>query len=215
VAAADTGRIPPGSIVFNSTVKDYRGDAVVRETRYQVYNKDREKSLVKTIFPERQSGRKLLMDNDNLWFYTPDIKRPTRVSMQQKLTGEVANGDLARTNFSGDYGAKLVGIEDKGGQKNMHLALTANHKGVTYSKIDYWVTVKDVLPLRAIFYAVSGKKLKTAEYTNVQTVLGKKCVTVTTFTDALDTSRRSILTYSNFERTTIPASLLSKEGLSE
>ncbi len=215
VIKADEGRMPPGNITFQSSVEDFENGTSVRETRYKVLNKGGEKSLVETIFPERQAGRKLLMDEDNLWFYTPDIKRPARVSMQQKLTGEVANGDLARTNFSGDYEASLGGKETVGGKETYRLNLKAKNTGVTYSKIDYWVGVKDRLPMKAVFYAVSGKVLKSAEYTEVKNVLGKKCVTKTVFTDFIDKGRRSILIYSGHKRSKFTSATFSKEALGD
>jgi outer membrane lipoprotein-sorting protein len=215
VLKADAGRLPPGSITFMSSVEDFENGSSVRETKYKVLNKGREKSLVETVFPERQAGRKLLMDDDNLWFYTPDIKRPARVSMQQKLTGEVANGDLARTNFSGDYDAVLAGKEKAGGKEAYKLHLKAKNSGVTYSKIDYWVGVKDNLPIKAVFYAVSGKVLKEAQYSDVKNVLGRKCVTKTTFTDFVDKGRKSVLKYSGHKRSKFSNATFSKESLSE
>lgn len=215
VYKADEGRMPPGLVVFTSSVKDLENGSEVRETRFRVHNKSREKSLVETIYPERQKGRKLLMDNENLWFSTPDVKRPVKVSMQQRLTGEVANGDLARTNFSGDYSAKLVGKETVNGKEVLRLALKAKRSGVTYSKIDYWVRDGDYIPIKAIFYAVSGKPLKSAQYTDIRNMLGKNVITKTVFTDALDKGRKSILVYSNHNFADVPDSFFSKESLGE
>lgn len=215
VQRADAGRVPPGSITFLSQVEDFENGERVRETRYKVLNKGREKSLVLTTYPERHAGRKLLMDDENLWFYTPDIKKPARVSMQQKLTGEVANGDMARTNFAGDYDATMAGKEKVGGQEAFKLHLKAKRENVTYSKIDYWIGVKSMLPVKAVFYAVSGKVLKEAEYTGVKMVMGKKCVTKTIFTDFIDKGRKSVLLYSGHKKSSFSNSTFSKESLSE
>jgi outer membrane lipoprotein-sorting protein len=73
-------------ISFVAEVQDFKG-ANVQTSKYKVFNKGTKMSLVETIFPERQTGRKLLMKDEDLWLFTPDIKRPTRVSMQQRLTG--------------------------------------------------------------------------------------------------------------------------------
>lgn len=215
VRDADEGRVPPGAIVFISHVEDYEDGRLERESSFKVLNKDRQASLVETLQPERQRGRKLLMDNDNLWYYTPDLRKPARVSLQQRLTGEVANGDLARTNFSGDYSARLVGRDKINGRDTYKLELAAKQKSVTYSRIDYWISVQGRLPVKAVFYAVSGKVLKTAEYTGVKNVLGKKCVTKTVFVDALDKGKKSVLTYSSHRPGRFPASVFNKEGLSE
>jgi outer membrane lipoprotein-sorting protein len=215
VAKADDVRMPDGTIVFISHVQDFENNSLVHEAKYQVYNKGREKSLVETIFPDRQKGRKLLMDGNNLWFTTPDVKRPARVSMQQKLTGEVANGDLARTNYSGDYSATLAGQEMVNGQDSYKLALTSKHSGVTYAKIDYWISKKGFVPLKAVFYAVSGKVLKRAEFSDLKKVLGQKCITKTVFEDALDKSHKSVLIYKDHKRKSLSDSVFSKESLGD
>ena len=48
------------------------------------------------------------MKGHDLWIFLPTVSQPVRLSMSQRLTGQVANGDLARANFAGDYTAKLL-----------------------------------------------------------------------------------------------------------
>ena len=108
IRAADLARFPEGDVSCTVLVKDYQGKELLRENTYQVFSRGADESLVQTISPERLKGHKLLMKEDDLWLYTPDTKRPTRVSLQQKLTGEVANGDLSRTRFAKDYRVGFV-----------------------------------------------------------------------------------------------------------
>ena len=213
VRKADQRRLPTGSVAFKATVKDYEEESLARETSYQVRVNSADSSLVETVYPERQRGRKLLMEKDNLWLYTPDVRRAARVSMQQRLSGEVANGDLARTNFSGDYSAKLIGKKKIGGDDVYHLDLRARRDNVTYSRIEYWVRVSDLLPVKAVFFAVSGKPLKTGVYLEPKTILGKRCITKVMFSDAVDKKRKSVLTYSSIQRERFPAGMFSKESL--
>lgn len=215
VEKADEGRMPFPEMSFLAIAKDFEKGKLAHETRYQVLNKGREASLVTTIFPERQKDRKLLMKGNDLWLYTPDIKRAARVSMQQKLTGEISNGDLARTNYSGDYDAKLIGMETIKGKKAYHLDLKSKHSGVTYSRIEYWVQKDDHLPIKAVFYAVSGKVLKTGQYLDATDVLGKKCITKLHIIDALNTDRQSVLTYTKHKRVKISESDFNKERLGD
>jgi outer membrane lipoprotein-sorting protein len=216
VAKADERRLPKGTLSFNVSVSDFEGkDGEGRKTKYKVLNKSSVASLVETTFPERQQGRKLLMEDDSLWFYTPDIRRAARVSMQQKLTGEIANGDLSRTNLAGDYNAKLIGVKSINGVEAYHLDLRAKSSSVTYSRLEYWVSKADFTPIKTVFYAVSGKVLKTGTFSEVKTILGQKCVTKVTVRDALDPKRYSIMVYANHQRERLPASVFSKESLGE
>jgi len=213
---SDAGKMPPGeSLSFKATVKEFKEQDLVKETRYEVLTKGRENSLVSTTYPERQQGRKLLMEGDNMWIYTPDIRRPARISPNQKLTGEVSNGDIARTDFYNDYTPKLLGIEDFNGHKIYHLDLLAKRKDVTYPRIEYWVTAQDFLPLKAVFYSFGGKVLKTGYYSSVKVVMGHKCVTQLKIIDALAPSHYSIMSYNSHKKVRVPDRLLAKESLDD
>jgi hypothetical protein len=92
------------------------------------------------------------------------------------MSGQASNGDIAATNYAGDYEAELAGTENIDGEECHVLNLAAKHKRATYDKIRYWVSVKRVVGLKAEFYSVSGKLLKTArfEYGNTIEHEGKR-----------------------------------------
>ena len=215
VLKADEGRIPPGPMTIQIRIEDFEKEEKIHETKYKTYvGADLAYSMVDTLFPERSQGRKLLMDHDNLWLFTPDVKRAVRVSMQQRLTGEISNGDLSRTNFAGDYDAELLGKEQMEGHDCYHLMLKAKRPSVTYAKVEYWVTTDDFLPVKSIFFALSGKPIKSGFYSEPKMVMGHKRVSVTKFYNAIDKKRYSVLTYSDHKKATIPQSFFSKERLS-
>jgi outer membrane lipoprotein-sorting protein len=216
VAAADEARLPNKDVRFEVQVEDRRGSKTISSVRYLVKARAGGKqSLVDTLAPPRQIGRKLLMKDDDLWFYTPSVKRPTRVNMAQRLTGEVANGDIARTNFAEDYDATLVGHEQINGKKAAKLNLKAKRPSVTYSKILYWVT-DDASPgpVKAEFFAKSGKLLKRAHYDEMRPVLGKPRATRVTIEDAIQPTRQSVMTYSKHKLENFDGSIFNKDNLS-
>ena len=71
------------------------------------------------------------MTGYDMWIFTPNIKRPVRISLEQKLTGEVANGDIARTNFSEDYTPEIQSEENIGAVKAWKLNLKSKDKKTT------------------------------------------------------------------------------------
>ncbi len=125
-------------------------------------------SLVRFTSPSRMRGQMMLMRDRNMWFIRPGLRKPVAISPRQRLTGAASNGDIASTNYAGDYEAVLLAEEDAAGRPCYLLELTANNKGVTYDKIKYWISKSDGLGQRAEYYTVSGKLFKKAsfEYTN-------------------------------------------------
>lgn len=59
----------------------------------------------------------MLSDWYDLWFYTPDLRRPIPISRSQRLIGQISNGDVIVTNFEYSYDSTLEG-EEVCGDKN-------------------------------------------------------------------------------------------------
>lgn len=180
---------------------------------YEVSFKDVNASLTNQTEPERSRGRKLLMKDYDIWLYTPNIKKPVRISLEQKLTGEVSNGDIARTNYAEDYDAKLVSVEKVGKNEFYKLELTAKNKKVTYGRIEYLVSKKDYAPTEATFFALSGKPLKKAEFSDFKNVQGVSRSTKMVISDYLQSSKKSTLVFSDHKEEKFSDSLFNKDRL--
>ena len=180
---------------------------------YRVLSKGNENSVVMTLEPASERGQILLMKGRDLWIFMPEISQPIRLSMSQRLTGQVANGDLARANFSGDYIATLLRTDVIDGEKYHVLELVGVDKGVTYHKVLYWVRQSNFWPYRAEFYSVSGRLLKTARYENYQMLLGKQRPTRLVMEDALRKDEQSVLDYSDMKLRDLPDKIFTKDYL--
>ena len=124
--------------------------------------------LAETVSPPKLKGRKILMLDRNMWFIKPGLRKPVPISPRQKLMGGASNGDLASTNYSGDYEVASVTHETLGDESCYVFDLTATNKKTTYDRIRYWISEKRLLGIKAEFFTVSGKMFKTAifEYDN-------------------------------------------------
>lgn len=121
-------------------------------------------SLAETLEPARFKGSKLLQVARSMWLTRPGLAKPIPISPRQRMSGQAANGDIAATNYAGDYAAQLSGTEALDGEPCHVLELTARHPRATYERIRYWVSVRRGVGLKAEFYSVSGKLLKTARF---------------------------------------------------
>lgn len=210
---AEAIRSPEGDISFSVQAKDYISGKLSRTTIYKVFSKPPNYSMVETTFPERMQGRKLLMKENGLWLYLPTINRPTRVSFQQKLTGEVSNGDIARTSFYDDYNAELLGFGKLKKKTCYRLSLTAKNNEVTYRRVLMWVERGTFRPLKAEFFAISGKLLKTGDFSGFKPVLGKSRPTRLEIRDALQPGLSTQLQYDRFKRESLSESFFNKDSM--
>lgn len=213
LAAADAIRFPRDSFQTEITVTNYR-DGKVDETRlYRVLSRGNENTIVLTVEPAAERGQALLMRGRDLWIYMPSVSQPIRLSLSQRLTGQVANGDLARANFAGDYNASLLREDTLNDRKVRVLELSAAAKGVTYDKVNYWIDAQDNRPLRAEFFARSGRLLKTMQYEEFAELAGTQRPTRLVIDDALKEGRRSVLTYNNMALRELPEHVFTRDYL--
>ena len=194
---------------FNVTVVDQDNKKEI----YHVSFKDVNSTLSEQTEPERARGRKLLMRDYDIWLFTPNIKKALRISLEQKLTGQVSNGDIARTNYAEDYDAKLLGIIKLNNMEYYKLDLKAKNNKVTYGKIEYIVSKKDYSPVEAIFFALSGKPLKRAKFSDFKSISGMSRSTKMVIQDYLQKEKVSTMTFSEHKAETFSESLFNKERL--
>jgi outer membrane lipoprotein-sorting protein len=125
-------------------------------------------SLADTLAPANVKGQKLLMQDRNMWFSKPGLSKAVPISPRQKLMGNAANGDIASTNYAGDYKITHTSEDEVKGEPCLLLELQAVDSRATYDRIKYWISKERLVGLKAEFYTVSGKMFKTAtfEYNN-------------------------------------------------
>lgn len=213
VTKADEIRFPRDSFQTEIEVQNF-SDGQPGETRkFRILSRGNENTIVLTLEPVSERGQALLMRGRDLWIFMPSVSQPVRLSLAQRLTGQVANGDLARANFAGDYTPVLTGTEKLDGINAQVLDLTAVDRGVTYAKVRYWVSEKDGRPLKAEFFALSGRLLKTCRYEEFRELAGRVRPTRLIMEDALRKGEISVLSYSNMVLQDLPERLFTREYL--
>ncbi|THF63670.1 outer membrane lipoprotein-sorting protein [Pseudothauera nasutitermitis] len=213
VARADEIRFPRESFQTDITVRNFSDGQPGDQRVYRVLSRGNENTIVLTMEPASERGQALLMRGRDLWIFMPSVSQPVRLSLAQRLTGQVANGDLARANFAGDYNPVLSGTEEIDGQPCHVLELTATERSVTYARVRYWVRQDDARPVKAEFYALSGRLLKTCAYLDFQEMAGRVRPTRLVMTDALKAGESSELTYADMNLRDLPERMFTREYL--
>lgn len=152
----------PG-IVWTIRLESRDGDRQLEPQRLEVRATD-DASVAETLEPARFRGGKILQVGRNMWITKTGLSKPVPVSPRQRMTGQAANGDIAATNYVADYQPTLAGQETVDGEDCHVLELAARHKRATYDRVRYWVSRARGVAVRAEFYSLSGKLLKTARF---------------------------------------------------
>jgi outer membrane lipoprotein-sorting protein len=213
VEKADQIRFPAESFEVDVEVTNLSDGQVSDRRKYKVLSKGNENTIVQVVEPASDRGQVLLMRGRDLWVFMPNISQPVRLSLSQRLTGQVANGDLARANFTGDYRPRLLRTERVDGFDCHVLELTAVDRGVTYARVLYWVRQANNYPVKAEFFSVSERLLKTSRYENFKTHGGRVRPTRLVLQDALKKGDESILDYSDLKLRDLPDRMFTKEYL--
>jgi outer membrane lipoprotein-sorting protein len=196
VEKADRIRFPEESFQVDVAIANSNGGQVTDTRQYRVLSKGNENSIVMVMEPAVDRGQIMLMKGRDLWIFLPNVSQPVRLSLAQRLTGQVANGDIARANFSGDYTPKVLRTEKIDGEEHYVLELTAVDRTVAYHRVLYWVKQKNFYPHKAEFYSLSDRLLKSARYENFQQLAGRPRPTRIVMQDALRKGEESVLDYS-------------------
>lgn len=213
VEKADQVRFPSEGFQVDIVINSSQADKQAESRKYRVLSKGNENTVVMVTEPASERGQIILMKGRDLWVFMPEVSQPVRISLAQRLTGQVANGDLARANFAGDYNPKVLREEAIDGENYLVMELVAVDRSVTYQKVVYWVNQKSAWPLKAEFYSLSNRLLKKCSYENFQTLAGKMRPTRLVMEDALRGNEKSTLEYSEMRLRDLPDKIFTKDYL--
>jgi outer membrane lipoprotein-sorting protein len=208
LARSDAYRNPLSSFSIDVELTSFE-KAKSTSSRFRVYGKGSERSVVEFLAPAADKGKYLLMLRDAMWIYLPSASRPIRISPLQRLMGQASNGDVARTSFSVDYNAS--GVTEDG--SNWVVALDAKDPSLSYKRVLLWIDRTSYEPQRADFYVASGKLLKRAHYRQMGTMSGRRTITEIEIEDLLRAGNRTVMRYSNLVARENPDGMFSRDGL--
>ena len=196
------------TLVKVTSLKHNRAPSVAT---YEVMIKGRGNTVIKTLTPPIDRGRVLLMLGRDMWAFLPDVSKPLRISLRERLLGEVANGDIARVNYYGDYTAEILRAEDIEARSYYVLSLTAKTDDVTYAKGILWVDKENFKPLKAEFYGISGRLLKTCSYESYKELAGRKRPSRLIMHDPIVKGQMSTIEYGNMDVAPLPDKYFTKD----
>jgi len=223
LAASDEVRNPSKPFSVTTTLIEYRAGKQTDSNTLAVYSKSDDKSgqyrsLIRFVAPQRDANKLMLKSGNDLWFYDPASQASIRLSPQQRLLGQAANGDVVTVNLARDYQAELLGEEtvsdgERVLRQSYKLGLAAASPDVTYHRVEMWVDAESSRPIKARFYAESGRLLKTAYYRKYAKQLGRERPTEVVIIDGLDPKWVTVMRHSDFAWRDVPDAWLQRDYL--
>ena len=153
--------------------------------------------LVRYTAPAKERGTAYLRNGANTWLFLPSAEKVVRVGAKQNFGGgDFSNADIFRLSLVDDYVPTLAGEEEQQGQPCYKLELKAKDRTVAYDRVVYWVRADGTFyPVRAEYYAISGKKLKWLTASEVARLGSRSRPTQLVMESALETGARTTIRF--------------------
>lgn len=144
----------------------HRDDGTTRTYKMKTLKSGKDKLRAQFLEPASAKGQEMLRNGENLWLWMPNLKRAVRVASRDSfMGGDFNNADVLRVNYEADYDPSV----DKSDPAADILVLKAKSQSAAYDSIKLWMTRdKAPQPIKAEFYAASGKLLRKAEFSDVK-----------------------------------------------
>lgn len=222
LTASDAVRNPAQPFRVTVALTEFERGVQVSATTLVSYAKTLEggqfASILRFTQPIRDAGKVMLKNGSELWFYDPGTKAAVRISPQQRLVGQASNGDVVTVNFARDYRATVAAEEtiqdgERRSRRAVKLALTASNSDATYESIELWVDSDSHAPLKARFFAESGRLLKSAYYRRFQSQLGMERPTETVIIDGLDPQSVTVVRLTDYAYRSVPTHWFQRDFL--
>jgi outer membrane lipoprotein-sorting protein len=140
----------------------HRQDGTTRGYTFRALKSGFDKTRVWFVEPAAAKGQEMLKVGDNMWVYMPNLKRALRIASRESFQGgDFNNGDIMRVNYVADYDARMLPETDAA---TWALELSAKSNEASYDRIRLWLSRDKRLPIKAEYYAASGKLLRSATF---------------------------------------------------
>ena len=159
----------PPAFEADASMTAHREDGTTRTYKMHIQKSGVDKLRSQFLEPAAAKGQEMLRNGENLWLYMPNLKRAVRVASRDSfMGGDFNNADVLRVNYVADYDVSVSPTAEAG---LVLLELKARHAQASYDAIKLWMSAGDASkaqPVRAEYYAKSGKLLRSATFIDVK-----------------------------------------------
>ncbi|MCB9222973.1 MAG: outer membrane lipoprotein-sorting protein [Crocinitomicaceae bacterium] len=150
-----------------------------REMTLKTWSKGEDYSVTLILSPAKDKGTVYLKRKNEIWQYIPSIERtikmPPSMLSQSWMGTDLTNDDLVKeSSLKDDYTKKILGSETVEGYDCHKIEMTPKENvNSIWGKIVIWISKKDYLQLKTLFYDEDNVLVNTILGKNVQNLGGK------------------------------------------
>jgi outer membrane lipoprotein-sorting protein len=177
--------------IIQSAMDHWRGTTSYSEMTMTIHRPDWERtmsmrawtagdkqSLVRVIEPKKDAGNATLLNDKNMWTYSPKVNRiikiPSSMMSQSWMGSDFSNKDISRsTEIIDDYTHTLTETrEHDGHQVYVITSVPHEYAAVVWGK-ELWVVRDDFVVLEEQFWDQDGKLVKIMKTTAIEKMSGR------------------------------------------
>ncbi|RLD68756.1 MAG: outer membrane lipoprotein-sorting protein [Bacteroidetes bacterium] len=138
-----------------------------RTVKFKTWGKGREYSMTLITYPAKEKGQTFLKRKNELWNWNPTISRmiklPPSMMSQGWMGSDYTNDDILKeSSIVVDYNHKIIGSEKVSGYDCYKIEMMPKEEAVVvWGKLIKWVSKKDYLQLKSVYYDEDGYVIKT------------------------------------------------------
>lgn len=168
--------------------------------RIYVDSKEKKQIIIFTA-PEKLKGSSYLVIGYNTWIYEKGLKRPLRISAQQKLFGDAGIAETAGIDYVNNY--EIIKMVEN--NSTLEFDLKALDQRTAYQQAKIWIS-QDELKLNKInLMTMNGKPLKELRYFDFHLVNGHELASIEIRNLLYEKDRTTILQFVDVEDCIVPA----------
>ena len=138
-----------------------------RTVKFKSWGKGRDFSLTLITYPAKEKGQTFLKRKNDLWNWNPTISRmiklPPSMMSQGWMGSDYSNDDILKeSSIVVDYKHKIIGSQKVSGYDCYKIQMTPKDDAVVvWGKVIKWISKKDYLQLKSVYYDEDGYVIKT------------------------------------------------------
>jgi outer membrane lipoprotein-sorting protein len=154
-----------------------------RTMTMESWSKGDKQSLVRVIEPRKDAGNGTLLDDNNMWTYTPKINRiikvPSSMMSQSWMGSDFSNKDISKsTDIIDQYDHELTATEEKDGRLHYTITSIPHEDAAVVWGREVLVVRDDYVLMEQQFWDQDGILVKTLKTLEVEEMGGRSVAKV-------------------------------------